>query len=87
MKKRIDIHGSLEFPLAIGCAAFIRQTVGGMIRTSPVKHFITLPSGVTYTSIIPSFREKITRNTSTKTCWGSPRFRERCFWIRATAAR
>ena len=29
MKKRIDIHGTLEFPLAIGCAAFIRQTVGG----------------------------------------------------------
>ena len=48
MKKRIDIHGTLEFPLAIGCAAFIRQTVGGIIRTSPVKHFITLPSGVTY---------------------------------------
>ena len=48
MKKRIDIHGTLEFPLAIGCAAFIRQTVGGLIRTSPVKHFITLPSGVTY---------------------------------------
>ena len=44
MKKRIDIHGTLEFPLAIGCAAFIRQTVGGLIRTSPVKHFITLPS-------------------------------------------
>ena len=48
MKKRIDIHGTLELPLAIGCAAFIRQTVGGLIRTSPVKHFITLPSGVTY---------------------------------------
>ena len=48
MKKRIDIHGTLEFPLAIGCAAFIRQTVGCIIRTSPVKHFITLPSGVTY---------------------------------------
>ena len=48
MKKRIDIHGTLEFPLAIGCAAFIRQTVRGPIRTSPVKHFITLPSGATY---------------------------------------
>lgn len=39
------------------------------------------------TSTIPLFREKITRNTSTKTCWESPRFRERCFWIRATVAR
>ena len=48
LKKRIAVHGSLAFPLAIGCAAFIMQTVGGMIRTSPVKHFITLPSGVTY---------------------------------------
>ena len=48
MKKRIDIHGTLEFPLVIGCAAFIRQSVGEPIRTSPVKHFIRLPSGVTY---------------------------------------
>lgn len=35
----------------------------------------------------PFVQEKITRNTSTKTRWGSPRFRERCFWIRATVAR
>ena len=48
MKKRIDIHGTLEFPLVIGCAAFIRQSVGELIRTSPVKHFIRLPSGVNY---------------------------------------
>ena len=25
MKKRIDIYGTLEFPLAIGCAAFIKK--------------------------------------------------------------
>ena len=49
MKKRIDIHGTLEFPLVIGCAAFIWQSVGELIWTSPVKHFIRLPSGVTYT--------------------------------------
>lgn len=48
MKKRIDLHGTLAFPLTIGCAAFIKQVAGEPIRTSPVKHFITLPSGVTY---------------------------------------
>lgn len=48
MKKRIDIYGTLEFPLTIGCAAFIRQTKGDPIRTTPVKHFITLPSGMIY---------------------------------------
>lgn len=48
MKKRIDIYGTLEFPLIIGCAAFIKKSAGESIRTSPVKHFITLPSGVTY---------------------------------------
>ena len=47
MKKRIDIYGTLEFPLAIGCAAFIKEA-GGTRRTSSVKHFISLPSGVTY---------------------------------------
>ena len=48
MKSRVDIHGTLEFPLTIGCAAFIRPTNGKPIRTSSVKHFISLPSGVTY---------------------------------------
>lgn len=47
MKKRIDIYGTLEFPLTIGCAAFIKEA-SGTRRTSSVKHFITLPSGVTY---------------------------------------
>lgn len=47
MKKRIDIYGTLEFPLAIGCAAFIKETEGTR-RTSSVQHFIQLPSGVTY---------------------------------------
>ena len=46
-KKRIDIYGTLEFPLTIGCAAFIKEAEGTR-RTSSVKHFITLPSGVTY---------------------------------------
>ena len=45
-KKRIDIYGTLEFPLTIGCAAFIKKQEGDPIRTSSVKHFITLPSGV-----------------------------------------
>ena len=48
MKSRVDIHGTLEFPLTIGCAAFIRPAEGNPIRTSPVKHFITLPSGKIY---------------------------------------
>lgn len=47
MKKRIEIYGTLEFPLAIGCAAFIKESAGTR-RTSSVQHFITLPSGVTY---------------------------------------
>lgn len=47
MKKRIDIYGTLEFPLTIGCAAFIKEAEGTR-RTSSVKHFISLPSGVTY---------------------------------------
>ena len=47
-KKRIDIYGTLEFPLTIGCAAFIKKQEGDPIRSSSVKHFITLPSGVTY---------------------------------------
>ena len=48
MKKRIDIYGRLEFPLSIGYAAFIQRQEGGPMRTSSVKHFITLPSGVTH---------------------------------------
>ena len=47
MKKRIDIYGTLEFPLTIGCAAFIKEAKGTR-RTSSVKHFITTPSGVIY---------------------------------------
>lgn len=47
MKKRIDIYGTLEFPLAIGNAAFIKEATGTR-RTSSVKHFISLPSGVIY---------------------------------------
>lgn len=47
MKKRIDIYGTLEFPLAIGCAAFIKEAEGTR-RTSSVKHFISTPSGVIY---------------------------------------
>lgn len=48
MKKRVDLYGTLEFPLVKGCSAFIRQVQGEPIRTSPVKHFITLPSGKIY---------------------------------------
>ena len=55
---------------------------GGFI-SDELLHYKPTGTNIDY----PSFREKITRNTSTKTCWGSPRFRERCFWIRATAAR
>ena len=45
MKKRVDLYGTLEFPLTKGYSAFIRQEQGEPIRTTPVKHFITLPSG------------------------------------------
>ena len=44
-KKRIDIYGTLEFPLAIGNAAFIKEAAG-LRRTSTVQHFIQMPSGV-----------------------------------------
>lgn len=47
MKKRVDIYGTLEYPLVIGCSAFIKEAAG-MRRTSTVKHFIAMPSGVTY---------------------------------------
>lgn len=48
MKKRVDLYGTLEFPLTKGYSAFIRQEQGEPIRTTPVKHFITLPSGLVY---------------------------------------
>ena len=41
------IYGTLEFPLFRGCAAFIKES-GSSLRTSPVKHFLTLRSGVIY---------------------------------------
>ena len=47
-KKRVELFGSLEYPLAIGYAAFIKKLDGDPIRTSAVKHFITLPSGTVY---------------------------------------
>lgn len=48
MKKRIVIRGTVEVPLAKGCVAFIRKEGEEPFRTSTVKHFITLPSGLTY---------------------------------------
>lgn len=47
MKKRLDIYGTLEYPLCIGCAAFIKEEANSR-RTSAVKHFLKLPSGATY---------------------------------------
>lgn len=47
-KKRVDLYGTLEFPLTHGCAAFIRETNGSSRRTSAVKHFIAMPSGLIY---------------------------------------
>ena len=32
MKKRIDIYGTLEVPLVIGCAAFIKEAEGVVIK-------------------------------------------------------
>lgn len=46
-KKRVEIYGTLEYPLAIGSAAFIKEANGSR-RTSAVKHFIQLPSGTIY---------------------------------------
>ena len=46
-KKRVELYGSLEYPLAIGYAAFIKEANGSR-RTSAVRHFITLPSGTVY---------------------------------------
>lgn len=48
MKKRIEICGTIEAPLEKGCSAFIREVGADPIRTSAVKHFITLPSGLIY---------------------------------------
>lgn len=44
-KKRIELIGSLEYPLTIGNAAFIKEEEG-IRRTSTVQHFIQMPSGV-----------------------------------------
>lgn len=46
-KKRVELYGTLEYPLSIGYAAFIKE-VNGSRRTSAVQHFITLPSGTVY---------------------------------------
>lgn len=46
-KPSTHIYGTLEHPIYIGCAAFIREG-GKSRRTSPVKHYIKLRSGVTY---------------------------------------
>lgn len=48
MKNRMDIYGTLAFPLSVGCAAFIKESNGNCRITSPVKHFVTLPSGRIY---------------------------------------
>ena len=48
MKKRIVIRGTVEVHLAKGCVAFIRKVGEEPFRTSTVKHFITMPSGLTY---------------------------------------
>ena len=45
-KKRIELVGSLAYPLMIGNAAFINKQEGSPIRTSAVQHFIQMPSGV-----------------------------------------
>ena len=46
-KKRVEIYGTLEYPLQRGCAAFIKES-NGTRRTSAVQHFITVPSGTVY---------------------------------------
>ena len=46
-KKRVEIYGTLEYPLQRGCAAFIKEP-NGTRRTSAVQHFITVPSGTVY---------------------------------------
>lgn len=46
-KKRVEIYGTLEYPLQKGCAAFIRES-NGTRRTSPVQHFVAVPSGTVY---------------------------------------
>ncbi|MBQ9838480.1 MAG: hypothetical protein IJO56_03145 [Oscillospiraceae bacterium] len=46
-KKRVEIYGTLQYPLQKGCAAFIQES-NGTRRTSAVQHFITVPSGTVY---------------------------------------
>ena len=46
-KKRVEIYGTLQFPLERGQAAFICED-NGTRRTSAVQHFITVPSGTVY---------------------------------------
>ncbi len=48
MKKHIDLRGVLEYPLTIGCAAFIKPEGQEAIRTSTVQRFVNLPSGAIY---------------------------------------
>jgi len=46
-KPSTHIYGTLEYPILRGCAAFIKEGNKSR-RTSPVKHFLTLRSGVIY---------------------------------------
>lgn len=47
-KKRIDICGTLPFPLYIGYSTFIQVEGDNGYVTSPVVRFLTMPSGVIY---------------------------------------
>lgn len=45
MKKRVEIRGSLVYPLVKGQSAFIKE-VNGLRRTSAVQNFVECASGV-----------------------------------------
>lgn len=46
-KKRVDLYGTLECPITIGSAAFIKERTRAR-RTSLVQRFFTLPTGTIY---------------------------------------
>lgn len=48
MKKLVEMRGILEYPVAVGCAAFIKPEGKEAIRTSSVIRFAKLPSGTMY---------------------------------------
>ncbi len=47
-KKRVELWGSLIYPLSVGSSAYIARESKPPLITSPVMKFFRLPFGLTY---------------------------------------